>query len=129
MRRPGSYQVQAAIAALHAEPSRPEDTDWRQIAHLYSELARHQPGPVVELNRAAAVGMAWGPEAGLRLIEGLEAEGALAEYYLLYGAKADLLRRAARYEEAAEAYRRALQLCVNPVESRYLQRRRREVSD
>lgn len=128
MRRPGPYQVQAAIAALHAEPERPEDTDWAQIASLYNELLRLSPTPVVELNRAAAVAMAWGPEQGLRLIEGLETRGALRDYYLLYGAKADLLRRSGQFEEAAEAYRRALDLCANEVELRYLRRRLREVT-
>ncbi len=127
MRHAGPYQLQAAIAALHAEPLRSGDTDWRQIAALYNELLRLQPSPVVELNRAAAAAMAWGPDAGLRLIEGLEAEGALDDYYLLHAAKADLLRRAARPDAAATAYRRALELCANPVEQRYLQRRLHEV--
>ena len=128
MRHAGPYQVQAAIAALHAVPQRPEDTDWPQIAALYNELLRLQPTPIVELNRAAAVAMAWGPDHGLRLIDALEADGELSGYYLLYGAKADLLRRSGRFEDASTAYRRALKLCVNAVESRYLQRRLREVS-
>jgi RNA polymerase sigma-70 factor (ECF subfamily) len=128
MRRAGPYQLQAAIAALHAEPERPEDTDWRQIAHLYTELIHRQPGPIVELNRAAAVAMASVPDAGLRIIEALEAGGELTDYYLLHAAKADLLRRAGRHGAAAVAYRRAIELSLNPVESRYLQRRLREVS-
>jgi RNA polymerase sigma-70 factor (ECF subfamily) len=126
-RHPGSYQLQAAIALLHAESQRPEDTDWTQIALLYGELLRRAPSPVVELNRAAAVGMAFGPEAGLRLIEDLEAAGELTDYYLLHAARADLLRRAGRRDDAAAAYRRALALCSNPVEVRYLRRRLQEV--
>jgi RNA polymerase sigma-70 factor (ECF subfamily) len=125
-RRPGPYQLQAAIAALHSEAARPEDTDWTQIALLYGELQRRAPSPVVELNRAAAVAAASGPEAGLQLIDRL-AQGELAEYYLAHAARADLLRRAGRPQEAAAAYRRALQLCVNPVEQRYLRRRLEEV--
>jgi RNA polymerase sigma-70 factor (ECF subfamily) len=128
MRRAGPYQIQAAIAALHAEPARSEDTDWPQIATLYNELLRMQPSPVVELNRAAAVAMGWGPEQGLRLIDRLEAQGELADYYLLHGARADLLRRAGHYDEAAQAYRRAIELCANPVEARYMQRRMREMA-
>ena len=127
MRHAGPYQLQAAIAALHSEPEHPEDTDWPQIAALYNELLRRQPSPVVELNRAAAVAMAWGPDQGLRLIENLEAHGELTDYYLLHAAKADLLRRAAHFEEADQAYRRAIELCVNPVEARYMRRRLREV--
>jgi RNA polymerase sigma-70 factor (ECF subfamily) len=126
-RRPGAYQLQAAIAALHAEPLRPEDTDWTEIALLYSALQRRAPSAVVELNRAAAVAMAFGPEAGLRLIDDIEASGQLSDYYLTHAARADLLRRAGRNEEAAVAYRRALSLCANPVEVRYLQRRLQEV--
>ena len=129
MRRAGPYQLQAAIAALHAEPARAADTDWPQIAGLYNQLMRLQPSPVVELNRAAAAAMAWGPDAGLRLIEALETGGLLSDYYLLHAAKADLLRRGGRYDDSALAYRRALELSVNPVESRYLQRRLREVSN
>jgi RNA polymerase sigma-70 factor (ECF subfamily) len=127
MRRPGPFQLQAAIAALHAEPGRPQDADWSQIALLYGELYRLQPTPIVKLNRAAAVGMALGPEAGLRLIDEIEAEGSLGRYHLLYASRADLLRRARRFEEAAAAYRRALELCSNPVECRYLERRLAEV--
>ena len=127
MRRPGPYQLQAAIAALHAEPARPEDTDWPQIVALYSKLLRLQPSPVVELNRAAATAMAYGPEEGLLIIESLDAGGSLEGYYLLHAARADLLRRAGRPDEAMRAYERALELCVNPVEIRYLQRRLQEV--
>ena len=128
MRRPGPYQLQAAIAALHAEPSRPEDTEWTQIALLYGELLRFQPGAVVELNRAAAVAMALGPVAGLHLLDELDAKGELAGYYLASAARADMLRRAGRKEEAADSYQRAIGLCSNPVETRYLERRLREVT-
>ena len=127
-RHPGPFQLQAAVAALHAEPSDSDQTDWPQIVLLYTQLLRLQPSPVIELNRAAAVGMAFGPERGLQMIEGLEAGGELPEYYLLPAARADLLRRAGRWEEAVAAYRRAAQLCVNHVERRYLQRRLAEVT-
>ena len=126
--RPGPYQLQAAIAALHAEPEHPEATDWRQIALLYNELLRIQPTAVVELNRAAAVAMAFGPERGLALLDDLDrADASLSGYYLAHAARADLLRRAGRYEEAARSYRRAMELCPNPVEVRYLRRRMREM--
>jgi RNA polymerase sigma-70 factor (ECF subfamily) len=123
MRRPGPFQLQAAIAALHAEAPRPEDTDWEQIVHLYDVLYRLEPTAVVALNRAAATGMARGPEAGLQLIDELDASGSLADYYLLPAAQADLLRRIGRTSAAADAYRSALALCGNPVERRYLERR------
>jgi RNA polymerase sigma-70 factor (ECF subfamily) len=126
-RRPGPYQLQAAIAGLHAEAQRPEDTDWTQIALLYGELLRRAPSAVVELNRAAAVAMAFSPEAGLTLIDGVEAGGQLSDYYMTHAARADLLRRADRPQDAAAAYRRALELCTNPVEARYLRRRLAEV--
>lgn len=127
MRRPGPYQLQAAIAALHDEAATPEATDWPQIAALYDALVRFQPTAVVELNRAAAVAMAEGPEAGLELLDTLTESGALARYHLLHAARADLLRRAERFSEAAEAYRVALALCSNPVEREYLDRRLDEV--
>ena len=128
MRRPGQFQLQAAIAALHVEFDRPDDTDWPQIALLYDELLRFLPTPVVRLNRAAARAMASGPDCGLRLIDELEAEGELLGYHMLPASRADLLRRASRPEEAAVAYRRALALCTNAVEVRYLQRRLAEVT-
>ncbi|MEV7808019.1 sigma-70 family RNA polymerase sigma factor [Microbispora sp. NPDC088329] len=125
--RPGPYQVQAAIAACHATAARPEDTDWAQIAVLYGRLARLVPSPVVELNRAVAVGMAHGPAAGLALVdslrETLRATGALAGYHLLPAARADLLRRLGRTAEAAEAYREAAGLAATDAERRYLARR------
>jgi RNA polymerase sigma-70 factor (ECF subfamily) len=119
------YAVQAAIAALHAEAARAEDTDWRQIAALYEVLARIHPSPVVSLNRAVAVGMAEGPAAGLALLEGLDE--ALGEYHLLPAARADLLRRLGRWEEAAAEYRRALALAPSAPERRFLARRLDEV--
>jgi RNA polymerase sigma-70 factor (ECF subfamily) len=122
-RRPGPYQVQAAIAACHAEAERPRDTDWAQIAGLYGELARLAPGPVVELNRAVAVAMAEGPAAGLALVDALDASGALAGYHLLPATRADLLRRLGRRPEAAAAYRSALELAPTEAERRFLARR------
>jgi RNA polymerase sigma-70 factor (ECF subfamily) len=120
-RRPGPYQVQAAIAALHARAPRPEDTDWPQIATLYRGLAAMWPSPVIQLNRAVAVAMADGPDAGLALMEPLADE--LDRYHLYHAAKADLLRRSGRTSEAKTAYRRALALVTNPVERKYLMRR------
>jgi RNA polymerase sigma-70 factor, ECF subfamily len=122
----GFYAIQAAIAAIHGQAPRAADTDWRQIAILYALLLRLHPSPVVALNHAAAVGMSEGPEHGLRLIAGIEAGGALAEYHLLPAAKADLLRRLGRAEEAVSAYDTALSLGPNEAERRYLERRRRE---
>ena len=124
----GFYAVQAAIAALHAQAATAGATDWPQIAVLYSLLLRVHPSPVVALNRAAAVAMAAGPARGLELISELEASGELAGYHLLHAAKADLLRRLGRHEEAAAAYDHALGLAGQGAERRYLERRRREVA-
>ena len=124
---PRPYAVQAAIAALHAQARRPEETDWRQIAALYGVLLRLNPSPVVELNRAVAVAQAEGPEEGLRLLDDLEERGALASYHLLPAARADLLKKLGRFEEAAAAYRRALSLVANEPERRFLERRLAEV--
>jgi RNA polymerase sigma-70 factor, ECF subfamily len=121
IRRPGPYQVQAAIAALHARAPRPEDTDWPQIATLYRGLNAMWPTPVIELNRAVAVAMADGPDAGLALMEPLADE--LDQYHLFHAAKADLLRRSGRIGEAELAYRRAIDLVTNPVEHKYLTQR------
>jgi RNA polymerase sigma-70 factor (ECF subfamily) len=121
MRRPGPYQVQAAIAALHAQAPRPEDTDWPQIATLYRGLKAMWPTPVIELNRAVAVAMADGPDAGLALMQPLADE--LDRYHLYHSARADLLRRSGRSVAARDAYRQALELVTNPVERRYLMRR------
>ena len=120
---PGPYQVQAAIAACHASAATPPETDWAEIAALYRELARMVPSPVVELNRAVAVAMADGPEAGLVLVEALDASGALSGYRLLPATRADLLRRLDRGSEAAAAYRAALELTATDAERRYLTRR------
>jgi RNA polymerase sigma-70 factor (ECF subfamily) len=124
----GFYALQAAIAALHAQAARAEETDRPQIAALYALLLRLHPSPVVALNHAAAVAMADGLDRGLRLIERLEAGGELATYHLLPAAKADILRRLGRPGEAAAAYRRALELVTQDAERRYLERRLREVS-
>ena len=124
----GFYAVQAAIAALHAEASRAEDTDWRQIAVLYALLLRLHPSPVIALNRAVAVAMTGALERGLRLLEDIEARGELVGYHLLPAAKADLLRRLGRTDEAAIAYRDALALVTPAPERRYLERRLGEVS-
>ena len=123
----GFYALQAAIAALHAQAARAEDTDWPQIAALYSLLLRLHPSPVVALNHAAAVAMGERLERGLRLMEELEAAGELASYHLLPAAKADILRRLGRASEAAAAYERALALVSHDAERRYLERRLREV--
>ncbi|HEV8635426.1 MAG TPA: RNA polymerase sigma factor [Chloroflexota bacterium] len=122
----GAYQLQAAISALHAQAASPQATDWTEIADLYGALLRMHDTPVVRLNRAVALAMAQGPDAGLRLIEGVDAD--LAGYHPLHAARADLLRRAGRRAEAAAAYDRAIALCANAVERRYLQRRLAEVS-
>jgi RNA polymerase sigma-70 factor (ECF subfamily) len=124
---PRVYALQAAIAARHARAARAEETDWRQIARLYDELGRLNPSPVIELNRAAAVAMAEGPEVGLRLLGALEAEGRLRDYALLPSARADLLRRLGRWTEAAAAYRQALDLTENDPQRRFLARRLAEV--
>jgi len=121
--RPRPYQVQAAIAACHATAARAEDTDWSEIALLYGRLFEMMPTPVVALNRAVAVGMADGPDAGLALVDALDASHALAGYHLLAATRADFLRRLARHEEAHEAYRRALDLVTSDSERRYLTRR------
>src|SRR3954469_24391919 len=120
LRAPGPYQLQAAIAALHTDPV----TDWGQIAALYAELARRTPSPVVELNRAVAVAMAEGAEHGLALMHDLP----LGEYHLYHAARADLLRRLERIDEAADAYRRALELAQTEPERRFLSRRLAEIS-
>jgi RNA polymerase sigma-70 factor (ECF subfamily) len=127
-RAPGRYQVQAAIAACHATAASAADTDWPQIAALYGRLAGLVPSPVVELNRAVAVGMADGPLAGLALVEELRSSGVLAGYHLLPATRADLLRRLDRTSEAAEAYREALTLTTTDAERRYLDRRLAEVT-
>jgi RNA polymerase sigma factor (sigma-70 family) len=123
-RRPRPYQLQAAIAALHAQAERPDDTDWPQIAALYDQLLRIAPTPVAALNRAIAVALARGPERGLALID--EIRG-LDRYHLLHAARADLLGRTNRPQEAARAYRRAIELARNERERAFLERRLAEV--
>jgi RNA polymerase sigma-70 factor (ECF subfamily) len=127
MRRGGPYQVQAAIAACHATAASMETTDWPQIAALYAQLARLSPSPVVELNRAVAVAMADGIEAGLALVDALSASGHLDGYYLLPATRADLLRRGGRAAEARVAYEEALQLAPTEAERRYLASRLRDL--
>ena len=117
---PNFYSLQAAIAALHCEAEKATDTDWMQIARLYALLSRIHPSPVVELNRAVAVGMAEGPEHGLRLLDALETKGRFHDYHLLPAARADLLRRIERWSEAAEAYRQALAMVENNTQRRFL---------
>jgi RNA polymerase sigma-70 factor, ECF subfamily len=121
----GRYGLQAAIAAEHARAERAEETDWPGIAALYERLAELDPSPVVELNRAVAVAFAEGPERGLELVDGIEG---LERYHLFHAARADLLRRSGRVDEAAAAYGRAVELATNPVERRFLERRLRELS-
>jgi len=123
MRMPGAYQYQAAIAAVHAEAARPEDTRWDEIAALYGKLAEELPTPVVQLNEAVAVAMARGPQAGLDLMQPIVG---LEDYYLFHAARADLLRRLGRIAEAHEAYRLALSLATNPAEQRFLRKRLEE---
>jgi RNA polymerase sigma-70 factor (ECF subfamily) len=122
-RSPGPYQLQAAIAAVHAQAPSVEATDWTQIALLYGELARWAPSPVVEVNRAVAVGMADGPRAGLAVLEPILASGALGDYAPLHAAHADLLDRAGDPAAAAAAWARAIQATDNPALRAALQRR------
>ncbi len=125
--RPGQYQIQAAIAGCHAAAATAEATDWARIARLYRLLAEMTGSPVVELNRAVAVGMADGPAAGLALVGRLEAAGALDGYYLLAATRADFLRRLGRNEEAAVAYAEAAALAGTGPERRFLNARLAEV--
>jgi len=128
-RRFGPYTLQAAIAAVHAEAPTAAATDWAQIVGLYDVLARVEPSPVVELNRAAAVAMRDGPLAGLALIDAILARGELADYHLAHSARAELCRRLGRTAEARAAYERALDLTRQEPERRFLERRRRELLD
>jgi RNA polymerase sigma-70 factor (ECF subfamily) len=124
LRAPGPYQVQAAIAALHAEAADAAHTDWRQISALYQALLRYWPTPVVQLNAAVAVGMSEGFEKSLAMLDELEAQGKLARSHYLFAARADMLRRLGRGELAAAAYDLALGLVVNEVERDYLLQQR-----
>ncbi|HEX6780408.1 MAG TPA: RNA polymerase sigma factor [Solirubrobacterales bacterium] len=116
----GPYGLQAAIAACHARALRAEETDWVRIAALYDALAQIAPSPVVELNRAVALGMAFGPEAGLELLDRIAGEPELADYHLLPSVRGDLLEKAGRYEEAATEFRRAAELTANERERELL---------
>jgi RNA polymerase sigma-70 factor, ECF subfamily len=124
---PGPYALQAAIAAEHCRARRAEGTDWRRIVLLYDVLGQVQPSPIVSLNRAVAVAMAQGPDAGLALIDRLAQGNHLENYHLLHAAKADLLRRLGNWEEARKSYQRALELVTNESERRYLERRFKSV--
>ncbi|HLV01880.1 MAG TPA: RNA polymerase sigma factor [Acidobacteriota bacterium] len=126
---PGPYALQAAIAALHCQANSAEETDWEQISQLYKVLEEIQPSPVVSLNRAVAVAMAEGPDAGLKLIEELEARTDLSQYHLFHAARGDLLRRKQAFGAAAVCYRYALDLVSNDAERRYLKRRLSEVEE
>ena len=122
-RRVGPYVLQAAIAAVHAEAATPAATDWAEIVGLYDVLLRLAPSPVVELNRAAAVAMRDGPEAGLTAVDAILARGELGDYHLAHSARGELLRRLGRRDEAIAAYRRALALAVQDPERRLLEKR------
>jgi RNA polymerase sigma-70 factor (ECF subfamily) len=124
---PGPFALQAAIAALHCQAARAQDTDWPQIVRLYNLLERVQPSPIVSLNRAVAVAMVDGPPVALALIDALAATGALDGYHLLHAARADMLRRLGSSVEAARSYARALELVTNDSERRFLERRLREL--
>lgn len=119
----GTYQLQAAIGALHAEAKTPADTDWEQIAALYQRLFDMNPSPVIALNQAVAVAMSAGLEAGLQRIDTLGASGELEGYYLFHAARADIFRRLNRRKEAIEAYRKALTLATNGIEQEFLRKR------
>lgn len=123
----GPFALQAAIAAAHCQAARAEDTDWPQIVRLYNLLERVQPSPIVSLNRAVAVAMAEGPQAGLTLVDAIAATSDLENYHLLHAVRADLLRRIGSSAEAAKSYERALALVTNDSERRFLERRLREV--
>jgi RNA polymerase sigma-70 factor (ECF subfamily) len=127
-RQAGVYQIQAAIAALHAQAKTPTDTDWAQIVILYDILYRLLPSPIVELNRAVAVALAQGVAQGLMLLDSLEQQGALNDYYLFHAARADLLRRKQSWHAAHAAYSRALALCQNTTEQAFLRRRLNEIA-
>jgi RNA polymerase sigma-70 factor (ECF subfamily) len=128
LRRPGEYQLQAAITALQIEGAGAEATDWPQIAELYGALAILNPSPVVELNRAVAVGLAFGPAAGLGLLEPLLGDPALERYQPLHAAHAELLSRAGDADGAARMYERAIELTANAVERAELERRLGDLS-
>jgi len=126
-RRFGSYTLQAAIAAVHAQAQSPAATDWRQIVALYDQLARIQPSPVVQLNRAVAIAMRDGPAAGLAQIDAVLEHGELANYYLAHSARADMFRRLGRTAEAKSSYEKALALTQQEPERQFLQERIRQL--
>jgi RNA polymerase sigma factor (sigma-70 family) len=126
LRRPGRYQIEAAIAALHAEAPTAEEIDWRQISELYEQLWRLVPSPVVALNRAVAVAQAGRPEDGIALVDQIEG---LDRYHLLHAVRADFLSRLERFEEARDEYRRALELTRNPAERAFLEGRLAEMAE
>ena len=126
-RRFGAYTLQAAIAAVHAEAESTAATDWRQIVALYNQLLRIQPSPVVQLNRAVAIAMRDGPEAGLAQIDAVLEQGELANYYLAHSARADMYRRLGRTEEARASYEKALSLTQQEPERQFLQARIRQL--
>jgi RNA polymerase sigma-70 factor (ECF subfamily) len=128
MRRAGPYQLQAAIAAIHAGAPTAAATDWGQIALLYQELGRVTPSPVIDLNHAAAIAMAVGPEVALPLIVRLESEGHLENYLPLHATRADLHRRLGQHSEAAHSYSRALELICTDAERQFLEQRLAEVT-
>jgi RNA polymerase sigma-70 factor (ECF subfamily) len=123
----GSYTLQAAIAAVHAEAESVAATDWRRIVSLYDRLLRIQPSPVVQLNRAVAIAMCEGPEAGLRHIDAVLEQGELANYYLAHSARADMYRRLGRTAEARSSYQKALALTQQEPERQFLQQRIRQL--
>src|SRR5262249_5345102 len=125
----GPYALQAAVAACHARALTPEATDWREIARLYGELARVLPSPVVELNRAVALAMAYGPQAGLDLVEALTAEPTLQGYHLLPSVRGDLLEKLGRSGEAREEFLRAASLTKNARERELLLARARDCAE
>jgi RNA polymerase sigma-70 factor (ECF subfamily) len=118
--RPGPYQVQAAIAGVHSTAARAEDTDWREIAGLYSQLLRYDASPIIEANRAVAVAMAEGPDAGLVILDTLGGAARLDRWPQLHIARAELLHRAGSAKAAVDAYRRALQLEPSVPEKRFI---------
>jgi len=126
-RRFGPYSLQAAIAAVHAEAPNFASTDWEEVVGLYDVLSRVDPSPVIELNRAVAIAMRDGPEAGLALVDTILDRGDLADYHLAHSARADLCRRLGRTAEARTSYQRALELARQEPERRFLERRLREL--
>src|SRR5262249_34984396 len=126
---PGVYQLQAAIAACHARARIAAETDWARIAQLYGQLARLQPSPVIELNRAVAIGMAFGPAAGLQLVDALTSDKSLERYHLLPSVRGDLLEKLGRRSEARAEFERAASLMKNARERALLLERARACED